>query len=423
MTGQIAIAPEERFLDCVHCGLCLTACPTYLTNGMEADSPRGRIYLMRELQAGRIAPTDDIVRHLDLCLGCRACETACPSGVQYGTLIEAARPAIEAIHRRRGLPRITRKAIGGILASPGGQRWLARAARGMPRTALSAIARSPRWPDALRYWAAMAAALPSPWRGALPPVVEPRGPVRADVALLTGCIANTFFGSTNQNAARLLAHAGFRVHIPPASQCCGALLLHLGRRQEAAALAGRTVEALRALPVDPTAVVTTAAGCGAVVREYEALLGDAASAAIGARARDVTSLLAEAAFPTQPTRMDKVVTYHDPCHLAHAQGVRDAPRALLRDIPGLQLVDLFEADICCGSAGTYSATEPAMARQLMLRKIEHILHTGADIVTTPNPGCLLQIRAGLLIRDAPVTAVHPVDLLAAAYLPRAIELI
>jgi glycolate oxidase iron-sulfur subunit len=419
MTQPIAIAPEERFLDCVHCGLCLTACPTYMTNGLEADSPRGRIYLMRELQAGRIAPTDDIVRHLDLCLGCRACETACPSGVQYGSLIEAARPAIESVHRRRWLPRITRGAISSVVASPGGQRWLALAARMMPRSALSALARTPRWPDALRYWAAMAATLPRPSNAALPAVLEPRGPVRGEVALLTGCIAHTFFASTNRNAARLLAHAGFRVHIPPASRCCGALLLHLGRRQEATALAGQMVEALRALPVAPAAVITTAAGCGAMVREYGALLGDAASAAVGASARDVTSVLADATFPTPPRPLEQVVTYHDPCHLAHAQGVRDAPRALLQGIPGLELVDLFEADTCCGSAGTYNVTQPTMARQLMVRKIEHILQTGASVVTTPNPGCLLQIRAGLLMRGAPVTAVHPVDLLAAAYLPSA----
>lgn len=414
MTRPIAIASDELFLDCVHCGLCLTACPTYTTNGREADSPRGRIYLMRELQAGRIAPTEDIVRHLDLCLGCRACETACPSGVHYGALIESARVALASSHRRSWFAAARQAVVGAVFASPRGQRWLALAARLMPRSALAALARSSHWPDAMRYAAALGAALPRPAGVSLPPVIEPRGSCRGDVAFLPGCITHMLYGATNRNAVRLLAQAGFRVHVPQAPLCCGALLFHLGREREAAVFAARTAEALGRLPAEVDVVVTSAAGCGATVREYGAYLNEAD---VAARARDVTSVLAEASLPPALRPFERSVTYHDPCHLAHAQGVRDAPRALLRTIPGLQLIELPEADTCCGSAGTYNLTEPRMARQLAVRKIEHILGTGADVVSTPNPGCLLQIQAGLLIRGSQMAAMHPIDLLAAAFLP------
>lgn len=413
---MIPIAPEARFLDCVHCGLCLTACPTYVTNGLEADSPRGRIYLMKALQDGRLRPTAETVRHLDLCLDCRACETACPSGVRYGALIESARPAVESRYRRPWLGRVRRAAIAGLLARPQGQHWLAFGAAVLPHRPLAAIARSIHFPNALRYWAAMAAVLPRPASVAVPTVLEPESRLRGVVTLLKGCIAHTFFGSTNLLAARLLAHAGLRVHTPADPVCCGALLLHLGRRSEAVDLARRTAELLRPMAVD--AVVTTAAGCGAMLQAYGEILDDASGTEIATRARDVTTVLAQAGFPTPPRRIDRTVTYHDPCHLAHAQGVREAPRALLRAIPGLELIDLPEADMCCGSAGTYNVAEPRMSRRLMLRKTAHILRTGAAVVATPNPGCLLQLRAGLLTQGAPVTAVHPLDLLAEAHLPQ-----
>lgn len=415
---MIPIAPEARFLDCVHCGLCLTACPTYTANGLEADSPRGRIYLMKGLQDGRLKPTARTVRHLDLCLGCRACETACPSGVHYGALIESARPAVESRYRRPWLDRLRRAAVAGFLARPKGQHLFAMGAALLPRMPLAGMARSARLPDALRYWAAMAAVLPRTASIPMPTVLEPEGRLRGTVALLKGCIAHTFFGSTNLLAARLLSRAGLRVYTPAQPVCCGALLLHLGRRREAVDLARRTLQVLRSLAVD--AVVTTAAGCGAMLQAYGELLHDDAGAEIATRARDVTSVLAEADFPTSPRRIDRTVTYHDPCHLAHAQGVREAPRALLRAIPGLDLIDLPEADTCCGSAGTYNVTEPRMSRRLMVRKTAHILRTGASVVATPNPGCLLQIRAGLLMQSAPVKAVHPLDLLAEAHLPQPI---
>jgi glycolate oxidase iron-sulfur subunit len=414
MKSATAFAPEQRFLDCVHCGLCLAACPTYVENSLEADSPRGRIYLMKGLQDGKLAATRETVRHLDLCLACRACETACPSGVRYGALIEAARPSVESRFRNRtAWERWRREAVARLIARPGGQRWLARAAMLLPRRFLGHVARFEPLPAALRYRAALAAALPRPTSAPLPQLLEPGGRVRGSVALLTGCLTQTFFGPTNQRAAALLVHAGFRVHVPPEPVCCGALLQHLGRRDEAMALARRTVAVFQPLRVD--AIVVTAAGCGAMLQSYADILDDVASAATGARARDVTAVLADAGLPTPPRRLERRVTYHDACHLLHGQGVRSAPRKLLESIPGIELADLGEADYCCGSAGTYNLTEPVMARRLMERKTDHILATGAPVVAAANPGCLLQIRAGLAYRGASVDVVHPVDLLAEAH--------
>lgn len=411
---ETTFAPEERFLDCIHCGFCLPACPTYLDKGLEADSPRGRIYLMRALQDGRIRPTRETLRHLDLCLACRACETACPSGVHFGSLIDAARPNIESRCRRPWTERIVREAIARIVCHPGGQRWLARAAMLVPRRIMGSIATLGSLPRTLRYRAALAAVLPRPVPAPLPPVVEAAGPERGRVALFSGCVAQVFFGTTNQWAAQLLAHAGFRVHVPAEPACCGALLLHIGRRNEAIAIARRTARVFGQLGVD--IIVTTAAGCGAMLKGYGELLGDPAAAETASRVRDITAVLAEVELPPPRRRIERTVTYHEACHLAHGQGVRSAPRTLLGNIPGVELVELAEADHCCGSAGTYNLTEPETAHRLMERKIGHILATGASTVATANPGCVLQIRAGLAYRRSAVEVVHPVDLLAEALL-------
>ncbi len=414
--GSLAFAPEERFLDCVHCGLCLTACPTYLETGHEADSPRGRIYLMRGLQAGDLAPSADVVRHLDLCLGCRACETACPSGVQYGALIEAARPVLNAHGRRTWARRLRRLAVSELVAKPRGQRLLGAVARLLPRPLLASLARRESLAEGLRFQAALAVALPRAPRRPPPPVsLEPAGSPRGTVVLFPGCLAQTFFPDTHETAARLLALAGFRVRTPAKPLCCGALLLHLGHHTEAVALARDALGALTGLAAD--AIAASAAGCGVMLQSYGELLGDA-GAAVAARTRDVTALLAEAELPEPACPIPPVprrLTYHDACHLAHGQGVRDAPRALLRRLPQVQLVELPEADLCCGSAGTYNLTEPAMARRLMLRKARHVVATGASLVAAANPGCAVQIRAGLAYLGADVRVCHPVDLLAAAY--------
>lgn len=408
--GRTVFVPEDHLLECIHCGFCLPACPTYLDTGLEADSPRGRIYLMRALQDGRIVPTRETVRHLDLCLACRACEPACPSGVRYGALIDAARPSIQECYARPWADRLGRAVVARLVCHPGGQRWLARASKLIPRRLLSRIAATGALPEALRYRAALAAVFPRPVSAPLPSLLEPEGTEQGSVVLFTGCVTQLFFGRTNQRAARLLAKAGLRVHVPSEPVCCGALMLHLGRRDQAVALARRTVGILSEYECD--AIVTTAAGCGAMLQSYGELLGDRVAAEMATRVRDVTAVLAESHTPPPSRQAARRVTYHDACHLAHGQGVREAPRDLLSSLPGIELVELHEADQCCGSAGTYNLTEPKTARRLLERKIQHILTTGASTVVTANPGCLLQIRSGLLCRNAQVEVVHPVDLLA-----------
>jgi glycolate oxidase iron-sulfur subunit len=402
------IADAARLATCVHCGLCLAACPTYLELGTEADSPRGRIHLLRALEDGRVDLTADVRRHLDLCLGCRACETACPSGVEYGALIEAARPVIE--RHRPAAARLARRALATVLA----RRWpralvfaVARIAAGAPElTALARRLRSPLF--------ASLAALPRGGRRRPPEVSEPEGRARGTALLLTGCVADTLFSATNAATAELLRLAGVRVWTPRRQGCCGALALHLGIEPAARAAAARLV----ALAADPAVdwVVTNAAGCGAFVREYGRLLpDDPRAAAVAAKARDALALLAVLGLPPARRAEPRTVAVHDPCHLVHAQGVRAEVRALLAAVPGLRLVPLGEADVCCGSAGTYSLTERAMAARLLARKLEHIATSGAEVVAAANPGCILQLRAGALLRGLPIAVVHPIDLLAAAH--------
>lgn len=404
----MSFVAAEKLLACVHCGLCLSSCPTYVELGTEADSPRGRILLMRALAEGRLEPTAEVRRHLDSCLGCRACETACPSGVPYGSLVEAVRPLVE---ERRSLPgRLARRALGAVLTRPAARRLAAAPLRpfaGAPW--LRALARRTASP-----WAAYAAALPTASRPPLPAVLEPEGTPRGSALLLPGCVAHDLFPHTTVAIARLLQRAGVRVVVARDAPCCGALSLHLGHRERARALARQVLAATAATPTDW--VVTTAAGCGALLREYGDLLpGDPGAAALAARARDPLALLAELGLPPVRDAVRRTVAVHDPCHLLHGQGVRDEVRALLRAVPGLELVELEEADLCCGSAGTYNLTERAMAARLAARKLERIAASGAEVVAAANPGCLLQIRAGVIARGMPVAVEHPADLLAAAH--------
>ncbi|HZP41524.1 MAG TPA: heterodisulfide reductase-related iron-sulfur binding cluster [Candidatus Binatia bacterium] len=403
---------ERRLLDaCVHCGLCLAACPTYLELGEEADSPRGRIHLLGALDAGRLDPTADVVRHLDLCLGCRACETACPSGVEYGRLIEAARPWVEA--RRAPHARAARALLAATLASPARARAALAALRPFTgRAWLGRLAR--RAPAGIGRWLAFAAALPRPSRARLPAVVEPAGPARGTAVLLTGCVADAAFAATNRATAALLARAGVRVLVPPGQGCCGALATHLGREADGRRLAARTLDVLG--PPAADWIVANAAGCGAHLRGYGHVLpGDRRAADVARRTRDALDLLDEIGLPAPAGALARSVAVHDPCHLAHGQGVRAAVRRLLGAIPGLGLVELEESDVCCGSAGTYNLTERPMAARLAERKLDRIVQSGAAVVAAANPGCVLQIRATALRRGVPVEVAHPLDLLAAAH--------
>lgn len=395
---------------CVHCGLCLASCPTYVALGAEADSPRGRIQLIGDLEAGALEPTADVRRHLDGCLGCRACETACPSGVPYGVLIEAARPFIEA---SRPLPlRLARRALGRVLTRP---RLVGRLTRLLRPVAGTWVARRAAARTGQRLLAYLAALSIEPSPGPWPAIFEPRGQPRGTALLVAGCVADALFTRTNRMMAELLALAGVRVVVATGT-CCGALALHLGDADHARGCATELLGHPGIGSVDW--VVTTAAGCGALLREVGHLLPERSDApTIGAKARDPLALLAECGLPPPIHRIRGRgrVAVHDPCHLAHGQGVREEIRTLLGSIPGVEIVPLAESDWCCGSAGTYNLTEPALAARLVARKTDRIIESGADIIVAANPGCLVQIRAELVRRGVEIGVEHPVELLARAY--------
>jgi glycolate oxidase iron-sulfur subunit len=394
---------------CVHCGICLPQCPTYRVLGEEMDSPRGRVYLMRAVAEKRLGVTEGFRRHLDLCLGCRACETACPAGVPFGSLLETARAEIT----RRGRPlreRLLPAMLYAVLPHPGRLRALFFAARLYRRSGLQHVVRSSGLLRRAPRLAAMDGLLQSvPAPRALREHVPARGTSRGRVALLTGCIQRHVFPDVNRDTALLLSLAGWDVFVPRAQGCCGALDLHAGRvdalRARAAALGG-------AFPADADWIVTNAAGCGSAMREYGHWTTDEAAVRVAQRTRDVSELLAEADLPLRPLPI--TVTYHDACHLVHGQKVRAAPRALLAKIPELTVVPLADSELCCGSAGVYNILEPAMAEHLLEAKIARIVESGARTVVTGNPGCLLQIAAGCRRRGLDIEVIHPVTLVARA---------
>jgi glycolate oxidase iron-sulfur subunit len=405
VTEAERFAPPEGLHACVHCGLCLSACPTYVELGSEMDSPRGRIQLMQGLESGRLLPSGAVRRHIDRCLGCRACEPACPSGVPYGRLIEAVRPYVER-RRSRGA-RSARRLVVELVASGRGGMVL-RLARRLP--GLRTLARS--LPG---MWAAYLAALPDGGDGPSPSaVIEPTGARRGTAALVMGCVADALFPGTNRATALLLALAGVRV-VPIAGRCCGALHAHAGHDDRARSLA---LALARAVPDGVDWVVGTAAGCGSHLRDFAHVApGEPEASRVAARTRDALSLLAELGLPRArpPDGATTTIAVHDPCHLAHGLGVRDEVRAVLSALPGVRLVELAESDVCCGSAGTYNLTERAMARRLLERKLRNVGSSGAAVVAAANPGCLLQLRAGALKQGLAVRVEHPIDLLAEAH--------
>lgn len=421
------IAPA-KFLDCVHCGLCQSACPTYVALGTEADSPRGRIHLLHALQEGRLAVDAEAVRHVDLCLGCRGCETACPSGVAYGELIEAVRPWIERRFQRPFAERWRRRLTLALLRSRGVLRALLVPLRVLEAVGVLGIVRrlAPGMPSVL---ASAVRLLPAPLAAPASPPREtpPVGEERATVHVLAGCVMPELFGDTVRSTVGTLAANGCRVVVPPGQGCCGALALHAGDREHALADARRTLDAfLAATPSTgaPPAIVVNAAGCGAFMKEWGAFFADdplraEAAHAVARRVRDATELLAELGLrasmaPGPPRR----VAYHDPCHLAHAQGVRRAPRDLLAAIPGIVLVPMDDEDLCCGSAGHYNVMQPEMARTLVARKVAAIRASGADLIATANAGCALQLEAGLRAAGSTIPVRHVLDLLAEASVER-----
>ena len=408
------VCDYELLFDCVHCGLCAEACPTYIVTRCEMDSPRGRIYLMKSLAEGRIELDDDAARHLDLCLGCRGCETACPSGVHYGRLIEGARSFVERNHRRGIVDRLKRRAVSAIFPYPNRLRALLAPLRLVDllglRPALRAIV-----PRTVRDWLDLLPRLEAKV-GLLAEAAATPSADAASVVVHHGCVAQVLANSENLNSERLLGAAGYRVVHLETTSCCGALDLHSGNAARADEFARANVRALKNSGAD--SIVSAASGCSVAIAEYGDLLKDEPEFAEDARAvsskvRDLSSLLLDAPV-NQMREFRCIVTYHDACHLAHGLGVREAPRKLIASIPGVTLVEMPESDLCCGSAGSYNLTEPAMARELARRKADNIVATGADYVVLANPGCEFQIAAELRRRGSKIKVVHVADFLAMA---------
>lgn len=411
----------ELFLDCVHCGLCTSACPTYLELGTEADSPRGRIYLMRGVTDGRLQLTSEVQRHLELCLDCRSCETACPSGVQYGKLIEPFRVAMEKrAPSAKSADWFHRLILFPLFPYANRMRWALAPARfvqwlGIDRL-INAIGLPKLLPSRLRQMYYMLPKLP-PGEPPLPEVLPAKGKKRATVALLTGCVADAVFRSVHWATVRVLQENGCEVHIPRGQTCCGAIHYHAGAENPALERALTNVKSIDPDKVD--AILVNVAGCGAMLKDYGHLHLPAdikpRAEAFARKVRDITEYLMELG-PIVPTgKIPLKATYHDACHLCHAQQVRSQPRALLNLIPGLELAPLGESEICCGAAGTYNLTEPEMAERLVTRKADNIRATGAQAVLMANAGCLLHIGRKLREQGAAPLLAHPVELLDMSY--------
>jgi glycolate oxidase iron-sulfur subunit len=391
---------------CVHCGFCLPTCPTYVLWGEEMDSPRGRIHLMQQHLEGEPI-SDAMVGHWDACLGCMACVTACPSGVQYDRLIEQTRAEVEETHRRPARDRALRGLIFAVFPYPRRLRLLRGPLRGVQRTGLD---RALRRTGLLERFAPSLAAMErlAPRLGKaeeLPERAAAIGTRRATVGLLTGCVQGAFFPGVNAATVRVLQAEGCDVVIPRDQGCCGALSAHSGRAEEARRFASSVVETFAAADVDY--IVVNAAGCGSAMKDYD-------DAPFRDRVRDIAELLDELGPVAVRHPLDLTVAYHDACHLAHAQGVRAQPRRLLAAIPGLELREIAEGDLCCGSAGVYNVLNPGPARELGDRKAANIVATGADVLVTANPGCLMQVAAAIERSAHPMTLAHTVEVLDAS---------
>lgn len=422
MTNPAAGIDYDLFLDCVHCGLCTAACPTYAELGNENDSPRGRIYLMRGVADGRLDLTNDVRRHLELCLDCRACETACPSGVQYGKLIEPFRVNMERTGEsadRKTDDWFHRWILFALFPYPERLKWALWPARIMQRLGIDRLAEALGLlnvlPPRLRQMAKMLPPLTS-FSEPLPTFLPARGNRRARVALFTGCIGQVMFNETHWATARVLQENGCDVVIPEDQVCCGAIHFHAGSESPARQMADQNCLALKPDEVD--AIVVNVAGCGAMMKDYDHHWSDdnqPQREAFAGKVRDINEFLDELGLVDPPGELRLKATYHDACHLLHAQKVREAPRNLLSKIPGLELIDLPETELCCGAAGTYNLTEPEMSARLSRRKLDNIRQTGAHVVITSNAGCLLQIAREAKSQGEVLKVVHPMDLLDLSY--------
>jgi glycolate oxidase iron-sulfur subunit len=417
----IAGLEPEKLLDCIHCGICLSACPTYDVLGTEADSPRGRIYLIRALAEGRAELTESAVSHFDTCLGCRACETACPSAVPYGELLTPVRDYVEKHFPRKARDRRARQVLLDLLTDPGRLAPLMLGAKAMG--GLFGSGGGPVGMVNRFLFGPNAPAMPVPAEAALtirrlPELTPAKGERRARVALLAGCVMQVLFQRVNRATVRVLAENGCDVIVPRAAGCCGAFHMHNGFLDGARERARRLIEALEREELE--AVIVNSAGCGSSMKEYGELFhGDPGweerARKIAAKTRDVSEFLVELG-PVPPTKeLRKRIAYHDACHLAHGQKVRSQPRELLELISGVELAPFQDPDWCCGSAGIYNFLQPEMAAKLQAKKVEHILAAEPDMVVTGNPGCHAWIEAGLRARGNVAPVMHTVEVLHEAY--------
>jgi glycolate oxidase iron-sulfur subunit len=414
--------PERKLIDeCVHCGFCLPACPTYQSWGQEMDSPRGRIYLMKAYSEGR-GSLSEVAAHFDRCLGCLGCVTACPSGVKYDQLIEQTRVELEQTHRRSWSDRLLRACIFAVFPYPARLRvlvllgWL-YAASGL-RLVLRRLGIIRLLPDRLANLDALAPTPPlrTLW-ARLPAFRAAEGPRRRRVVLLPGCVQSVYFPSVNQASVRVLAAEGCDVVVPSGLGCCGALSLHAGRQEESEQFARRAIARLEGIEADT--IVVNAAGCGSTMKHWGRMFEHdpewkGRAAAIASKVKDVSELCAELEPRAPRHPLPLRVAYHDACHLSHGQGVRRQPRAVLATIPGLTLVDIPDADQCCGSAGIYNLLEPESARQIGRRKANNIALAQPELLASANPGCTLQIQSQLAESGASIRTAHPIELLDAS---------
>ncbi|BCJ86823.1 (Fe-S)-binding protein [Effusibacillus dendaii] len=413
----------DKFNVCVHCGLCLDACPTYQETGNEAQSPRGRVYLIKSVAEGKLDINDSFIDPVFRCLDCRACETACPSGVQVGALIEEARGQVRKAQPLTGVKgMISSTFLKQIFPHPNRLRTLGRFMRFYQKSGLQTATRGlgimKLFPKHLREMEAAMPQVPAKTsREALGTVLPAIGKKRGTVGLILGCVMDVMYADINMATARVLARNGFDVVMPEGQGCCGALQVHAGERDIAKAMARQNIDVFLAADVDY--IIINAAGCGAAVKEYPELLHNdpqyhEKAETFAAKVRDVSEFLVEVGYEAPKGRVEMKITYHDACHLAHAQKIRTQPRQILRSIPGVELVEMFESDRCCGSAGIYNITHPEIAGPLLDRKMADV-PSNVSCIAMGNPGCMMQIQVGVHRIDAKLEVAHTITLLDRAY--------
>ncbi len=411
--------PQKKIVDdCVHCGFCLSACPTYIETGNELDSPRGRIYLMGSVLDNKIPLSDSVVEHLDKCLGCLACETACPSGVEYRFLIEASRSQIERNYKRSVGDKLFRGLLFSILPYP------KKLGRILPfiylynksgiRKLFNSFVVLKRISSSLNRLEQMIPDVGTMRVKEFPEVITPDKEKKYRVALLTGCIQNVFFSETNISTINVLKKLGCEIVIPGEQSCCGALSVHTGRLGEGRDFARKIIDIFSSLDVD--AFVINSAGCGSAIKEYAYLLSEDPNYSqkakrLAEKTKDIMEFIDEIGIDRNLNDLNMKITYQDACHISHGQNIRSAPRNILSKIPGLELIEMKNSDTCCGSAGLYNILQPDLAEDILAKKIESIENTSAECIVAGNPGCLLQIQKGLRERKRNLKIAHPIEIL------------